>query len=397
MNGDQKTSVLFCDDEPRIIAGLRRQFRTQAHSWDMRFAGSGNEALALLEGSPADVVIADMRMPGMDGGTLLRHVRARWPRTVRIILSGQTDQGELLDSVGAIHQFLQKPIDAAVILHAVSRSMELATAIRQSRLHEVVSGLESLPVLSSTYSDLVRVIDAPDSTARDVAAVVSQDVGLSTKLLQLVNSSFFGLSRGIVDTKDAVALVGLDRLRTIAITSSLMESLQTDGETESLIGRLWRVSIDVGNCAAAIAREQGRAKPVQESARLAGLLSLIGRAILLREGRERYAAVLELAAREKLSLTTAESIIYGVPQHALGAYSLGIWAFSDEVVEAVARQAAPDLCPPGEARHPAWYVHEARCRGYSEQLADRLDPVADAAPPDEAPEEGGTGSQRSAA
>ena len=67
--------VLFVDDEPRILEGLRRMLRPQRHEWEMAFAPGGEAALAMMEASPFDVIVSDMRMPGMDGATLLCRVR----------------------------------------------------------------------------------------------------------------------------------------------------------------------------------------------------------------------------------------------------------------------------------------------------------------------------------
>ncbi len=80
------TRILFVDDEPRILDGLRRMLRSKRKEWEMSFVGSGAEALSLLGEHAFDVVVSDMRMPGMDGAALLDHVKARHPEVVRIIL-----------------------------------------------------------------------------------------------------------------------------------------------------------------------------------------------------------------------------------------------------------------------------------------------------------------------
>jgi YesN/AraC family two-component response regulator len=83
-----KKRILFVDDEVNMLQGLRRMLNTMRHEWDMVFVESGQEALALLAQTPCDVIVSDMRMPGMDGVQLLTQVMERFPLTVRIILSG---------------------------------------------------------------------------------------------------------------------------------------------------------------------------------------------------------------------------------------------------------------------------------------------------------------------
>ena len=79
--------VLFVDDEPRFLEGLQRILRPQKHMWEMAFAPNGYAALAIMEASPFDVIVSDMRMPGLDGAALLARVREEYPQVVRIVLS----------------------------------------------------------------------------------------------------------------------------------------------------------------------------------------------------------------------------------------------------------------------------------------------------------------------
>jgi len=83
--------VLLADDEPRILEGLRRKLRSQRNEWDMAFAPGGETALAIMEATPFDVIVSDMRMPEMDGDTLLTQVRNMHSQVVRIALSGHTE------------------------------------------------------------------------------------------------------------------------------------------------------------------------------------------------------------------------------------------------------------------------------------------------------------------
>ena len=104
--------ILFVDDEENILQGLRRLLRPLRKEWEMRFASDGHTALKMLEESPCDVLVSDMRMPGMNGVRLLEEVRARYPDTIRIVLSGQADRETTLAAVGPAHQYLNKPCDA---------------------------------------------------------------------------------------------------------------------------------------------------------------------------------------------------------------------------------------------------------------------------------------------
>ncbi|MEO7650489.1 MAG: response regulator, partial [Bryobacteraceae bacterium] len=101
--------LLFVDDEPKVLEGLKRSLRPMREDWNMSFVTSGAEALQTLEQAPFDVIVSDMRMPVMDGAQLLNEVRQRFPQVVRIVLSGQSDKELIYQSIAATHQYLDKP------------------------------------------------------------------------------------------------------------------------------------------------------------------------------------------------------------------------------------------------------------------------------------------------
>src|SRR3954471_3561241 len=114
--------VLFVDDESKVLDGLKRSLRPLRNEWNMTFVTSGVEALKTLEQAPFDVVISDMRMPGMDGAQLLKEVHQRYPQTVRIVLSGQSDQESIYRSIGSTHLYLAKPCETEQLKATVMRA-----------------------------------------------------------------------------------------------------------------------------------------------------------------------------------------------------------------------------------------------------------------------------------
>ena len=101
--------ILFVDDEPMILGGLRRMLRPSRDRWDMSFVDSGEAALAVLRAQPCDVIVSDFRMPGMNGAQLLELVRRDHPGTARVILSGHANQESMLSIMVLAHEFLTKP------------------------------------------------------------------------------------------------------------------------------------------------------------------------------------------------------------------------------------------------------------------------------------------------
>lgn len=126
-------SLLAVDDEAFILNALKRLLRRS--QFELRTAGSGEEAWELLQREPADVVISDQRMPGMTGVQLLSRVRDHAPDTVRIILSGYSDAQSITDAIneGAVYKFIAKPWDDAQLLLTLNEAAELHRTRLQTR------------------------------------------------------------------------------------------------------------------------------------------------------------------------------------------------------------------------------------------------------------------------
>ena len=121
--------ILFVDDEQLLLDGLRRMLRSKRAEWNMTFINGGEDALEFLSGRSVDVVVSDMRMPGMDGGQFLAAVRRQYPQTARMILSGHADRASIISAVGPTQQFLAKPCDADTLIGAVDRVLALRDVV----------------------------------------------------------------------------------------------------------------------------------------------------------------------------------------------------------------------------------------------------------------------------
>jgi YesN/AraC family two-component response regulator len=111
--------ILFVDDEPSILNGLRLLLRKQRNTWDMVFVGSPREALAELDKAPFDALVSDMRMPEMDGLELVSRVIARWPATACFILSGYADPEVVQRARELARAYLNKPCELQTLLSTI--------------------------------------------------------------------------------------------------------------------------------------------------------------------------------------------------------------------------------------------------------------------------------------
>lgn len=328
--------ILFVDDEPRLLQGLRRMLHKLRDEWDMEFVQSGQEALELLDQKEFDVIVSDMRMPGMDGAELLKRVRDRHPQVARIILSGQSDDKIILRSVEPAHQYLSKPCDAATIKSTIERTLALRTLVSNDALQTLVTRMESLPCLPSIYTELMEELGSPSPSIKKIGQIISSDVGMTAKILQLVNSAFFGISHHISGPVQAVNLLGLQTIRALVLVVRVFSQFQGNKEVERLVAQMWKHSIAVGSIAKAIASAEDAAREVLDNAFMAGLLHDVGKLVLATNFPEQYAGVTKLVEQKDISAVSAEEETFGAAHPELGAYLLGLWGLPDAIVEAVA-------------------------------------------------------------
>ncbi len=336
--------ILFVDDEPNILEGLQRMLHSIRHEWEMAFANSGAEALELLAAHPFDVVISDMRMPGMNGAQLMVEVRQRHPHIVRIILSGYADEELTLKSLGPAHQFLSKPCRAQTIKKTVNRACALRDLLVNERLQLLVSQMQSLPSLPSLYAELIKELEAPEGSIRKVGEIISRDLGMTAKVLQMVNSAFFGVRRHISSPTEAVSLLGLNTIMTLVLTIQIFSQFNEEPLPGFSPTALWSHSLRVGLFAKRIAQAAGQEVEVVKDSFTAGLLHDAGRLVLAANLPRQFVQALALARAEGISLCEAEQQVFETTHSEVGAYLLGLWGLPHPIVEAVAFHHRPGEC-----------------------------------------------------
>lgn len=260
--------LLFVDDEPNLLAGLRRMLRSQRKEWSMDFVEGGEEALLHLQKTPVDIIISDMRMPKMDGAQLLNEVHRQAPATARLCLSGFSDNGMVLRGLNSIHQYLNKPCESNRLIDILRKILESAAALPDS-LPGRLSGIPCLPVALATRQQMRKVLGQEEPSLDDLSGLVELDLGLSCRLVQLVHSGFFGTPRHLESIDDACRLLGVGNLRKLSET--LEASSLPELEEEWLRG-LGQRARQVSRRATARAREQGLSARDCENARVRGAL-----------------------------------------------------------------------------------------------------------------------------
>lgn len=367
--------ILFVDDEPNVLEGLQRMLFPLRKEWKMAFANSGQKALEILAQEEFDIIVSDMRMPGMDGAELLSIVRERFPRMVRFVLSGQSDRETIFRSVGAAHQFMSKPCDPKILKSTVDRAFALRDIFNSPTVSETVSRVGALPALPETYAKLVKKLQDTESSIADVGHIIESDVAMTAKVLQLVNSAFFGVRRQVNTAVQAVGLLGLDTIRSLVLVAGVFQTVSGKKMPQGFsMEALWHHSMMVGGYAQTIANEMGLGEGIKSECLTGGLLHDIGKLLLASGFRDEYGTAIKRLTQEKRELFSIEQELFGTTHAEVGAYLLGIWGLPDPIVESVAFHHKPGECQ-GSGFSALTAVHVANVFANSEKAKEEASPA----------------------
>lgn len=330
-----KTRILFVDDEPNVLSALRRMFHDMRGEWDMSFASDGLSGLAMIAEQPFDVVVADMRMPGMDGAMFLREAQAQNPGAIRIVLSGHSDRDMILQTVRPAHQFLPKPCQPAELKAVIARTLGLREVFLDERVKNVVAKLDRLPTVPRLYAALLDLLAKEDPSMREVSGLIAQDVGMSAGILKLVNSAFFGLRTHVSSPAHAVNLLGLEIIKALVLGVGLFARFNKEDFHDFDLEKLWAHSFGTGRLAREIAVQEQAASSVQEHCYIAGLLHDVGKLVMATNFPDAYRQVITACQDGQGTVLDMERRFFGASHAEVGAYLLGLWGVDDPVVRAV--------------------------------------------------------------
>jgi HD-like signal output (HDOD) protein len=331
--------VLFVDDEPAILAGLRRMLFPLRHEIQSEFAESGAEALARVAVEPFDIVVTDLRMPVMDGPTLLAQLQRLHPHIIRLALSGHADVDTAMRAVPVAHQFLAKPCDAKRMREVIMRAASLRNLLQERELQALAAGLREIPARPETYTALSDRLADPNAKSSEIAALVARDVALAANLLRIVNSAFFGLPRRVTSLDAAITYLGTTVLRSLILANAVTTVL---GPRARACGYDLQLNEAHSLLSANLAMKLFTDKSTREDTFMAALLQNIGELLLVASGQDDALAAFRHAKAAGMPLDAAERAL-GVVSHAqVGAYLLGAWGLPFAIVESVAHHHAPE-------------------------------------------------------
>lgn len=336
-----KKRILFVDDDPLLLELYTVAMEKEAHRWEIIRTERGASALEILATKDFDVVVSDMRMPGMDGTELMREVRRLYPRTSRIIISGIADQEEISRSLESTHQFLAKPIKLRELSATLSRIGNLDAFLLDEKLKSLVGQLDSLPSFPSIYLQIIRELNTDDPSIEAIAGIAIQDPALTVKMLQVANSAAFGLAHQVSNPFEAIQFIGLNAVRSIALSAHVFKNFEHTDFKNFSAHQLWEDALRCAQITRLIMRLEKVDEGETEDACTAAMLRNVGKLMLAKSLPQEFGQSLELAAGQDFTLAEAEQKILGAAHTGVAAYLFGLWGLPAPMVEAVAFHLQP--------------------------------------------------------
>ncbi|MBN1125833.1 MAG: HDOD domain-containing protein [Sedimentisphaerales bacterium] len=344
MSESKQTRLLFVDDDHNVLNGLRRMLYAMKGQWKMEFVHKASDALKVMETTPYDVVVSDLRMPDMDGIQFLETVREAYPDTIRFMLSGYMDKALQTQAAQCVHQFISKPCDAEQLKVLVTRALALYDRLRSGNVTKILSRIESLPVMPDVYQEVIDMFHRPSCSLRQIGQAIAKDVGMSSKILQVVNTAFYGQETKIIDPVHAVSYLGQKAAEALIITSGVFGMLSNKKIKQFSVMGLQEHCIRVGTLAREICKIHDLDEQEQETATMAGILHDAGKMVLILHFADELVEAIARSKQGTQPMHVIEHDMLGVTHGELGGCLLDLWGLPNSIIEAVTYHHQPSHC-----------------------------------------------------
>ncbi|MCF7707869.1 MAG: HDOD domain-containing protein [Verrucomicrobia bacterium] len=333
--------ILIVDGDAEALRGMRKMLKFTRDVWLADFTGDHEEALSLISREQYDVIMVDLRMPAIGDAGLLEVAVRDMPEALRVILCGEEDRDEAIKLIGIAHQYILKPFDVEGVSDTIKRALIFREILQSGALKKAVSQMKSLPSIPSLYTDLLKELRRDDPSVIEIGSIISRDMGMCSKMLQLVNSAFFGLSREVANPMEAVVLLGVDTVKALVLSLQIFAVFDKMNTPRFSLDRLWSHCWRTGVMARRVAEFEELSRGEADLAFLSGLLHDVGKLVLFTGLPEQYGEAIALMASRDITIKEAEFEVFGVTHSEAGAYLLGLWGLPNQVLDAVAYHHRP--------------------------------------------------------
>jgi len=341
LEAKRKIRVMFVDDDPLVVRGIARNMSMMGVKMDIAVRTSAAEALKSLEKELVDVIITDLYMPGIDGTALLEEVRSHYPTVLRFVLSGEAKPGVMVQAARLSHQYLSKPCETPLLHKTIVETVARMGAIKNPEVTKTIAHLEGVPSRQASLAEFLRLLSDNSVSLDTIATSLKKDPGLSARLLKVANSPYFGHSGAIESLDDAIGLLGMDMIVSMAATHKLFAVTPPPAASNLKLDALWEHCVYVSSLVRHVGYKLKVPQSVMREAGTAALLHDIGKLVLAYAAPSAFAAAYTRAMAEHMPGWQAEYFIFGNHHAEIGGCLLKLWGLPGTVVDAVSMHHTP--------------------------------------------------------
>lgn len=354
----EELRVLLVDDQPQVLSGLKRNLRMEQEDWNVDTAGGGDEALELLSRKTFDIVVSDLRMPGMSGATFLYETRERHPEVLRFVLSGYADQDLMLKASGVAHRYLTKPCETEDLINAIKQVYSTQALIQNETVIRIVNSTCDLHADVSPIQKLIELTEDPESDMAALGGLVEQHPSVHASLLHIANSSFFGGGSRIETMHDALQVLGMELTRSIAVHELSKQSFNLSDKGMRCAARILKHCVEVSRMAMRLKGDLAD-RTVKKRLVSAAMLHDLGKVLLLSFDEETFIATCARSLQEKRAAVFVERETFGCDHAAIAAYLFDLWGLPEQIVRCIAWHHEPELLAGEHRKSDAALLHIA--------------------------------------
>jgi putative nucleotidyltransferase with HDIG domain len=322
--------IIFVDDEPSIRGIYEMLQPFLGDGYTVTTAPGGAEALALFAEEHFDLIVSDLTMPRMTGIELLTEVARISPATARIVVSGFADEVTAAKCLMVAHRYFTKPFSPNTLTKVIISLCDARGRVANERIREYVGKIDAIPTLSKTYLELTKALRSPTLSLRDVSSIIEQDLALTAKVLQTVNSVRFAPARRIQSVFDAVQLIGFEVVRALVLSIQVFEFCKSTSRTD-LFQTVWSHSLRTAVRAKRLAEYESLSMEACEETFLLGLLHDVGKVILGASCPDQYQKLWGKFRENSAGLIEAEHQAFEADHAQVGALLLRLWGLPETV------------------------------------------------------------------
>ncbi len=313
---------------------LRARLRALSLKYELHFGSSGDDVRRLAHAEGCDGVIVPISAETGQEIDFLKEVVVFRPGTFRIVRSTERSHLQVLGKDPFTHHVPFDP-EPESWEHILDRCMLMRTWMDTPDLKSLIGKMKKLPALPNVYTRVVDELNSAEASLAKVAEIVAEDPVVTAKMLQLVNSSFFGLHQQIVSAADAVMFLGADRVKGLILVARVFSQFDPKVIVALGLDQLWNHSMKAGVYAQSIAKWEMRDARATAAAFTAGLLHDVGKLMLAGNLPDEYLKVLDVSRRERIPIHVAEQRAFGATHAELGGVLMGLWGLPLELVQSV--------------------------------------------------------------